>query len=389
MNNSRTLPRIAAAAFLLLVAAHVALAQDAAAPAAAPPKGLDKVWYFLATSSFAAGLIFLFLATITTVYVSRLIRDRCLKAFRGYQVSVELKDGLLLHGRFDVERSGMEFVYTSSIPYRGIADEASFLLYSSEYPRIYLLMRYLDYLSEKEKTAREEHGLLAFRRKFSWRAKLRVRNAFASVKDAMGEALNMIIGRIKGGTGAGAAVVSAQQRYVQQVGTTAIGYLGENSFDPLLEKQIGRKMIVEVMKAPGDFRTIEGTFIEYSGDFIELLDVCYKTEWTAPLPADGAEAWVRNVKLARKGATVIINNPNHYPMDAEMEVRLPSPQPDAPAPPPQRTRARLEPEGTVELALSSNATQAMLKFSSTRMADVIVPRAIGLVRHKSETPTAE
>ena len=377
-----------AAIVLVILVCQFVWAGEAAAPAAAAPKGLDKIWYFLATSSFAAGLIFLFVATVVTVYVSRLIRDRCLKAFRGYQVSVELKDGLLLHGRLDVERSGMEFVYTSSIPYRGAASEASYVLYSSEYPRVYLLMRYLDYLSEKEKVSRQERGLLAFRRKFSWRAKRKIRNAFASFKDAIGEAMNMIIGRIKGGAGAGAAVVGAQQRYVQQVGATAIGYLGDNSFDPLLEKQIGRKMIVEVMKAPGDFRKLEGTFIEYSGDFIELLDVTYKTDWTAPLPADGAEAWVRNVKLARKGSTAIIDNPNDYAMDVQMEVQLP-PQGDAPAPAPQRSQAHIERESSVELTFDPAASQVALKFSTVRMADIIVPRSVGLVRHKSEPPTGE
>jgi hypothetical protein len=47
------------------------------------------------------------------------------------------------------------------------------------------------------------------------------------------------------------------------------------SYEPLLEKYIGRKVVMEMVKAE---QTVEylGVLREYSADFIEIMDVKYK-----------------------------------------------------------------------------------------------------------------
>jgi len=381
---------------LFLLLSHLASAGDAApaAPAAAapPPKGFDKVWYFLATSSFAAGLIFLFAAAIVTAYVARLIRDRCLKTFRGYPVTIEMKDGSVRTGSMDVERTGMELLYMPAVPQDlATPHEASYLLFHSEYPKIYLLIRYLDCLTDNEKQTRLAHGILVFEQKFFRRLKRKIRNAFAALKDAFVEALTMVIGRMKGGQGTGATVIGAQQRYVSQAGGVAIGYVAENSFDPLLEKQIRRKMIVEVAKSPAEILRFEGVFVEYSADFIQFKDVVYRSQWSVDAPCDGGEFRKQNVTFTRSGATVKIANPNPYelalkiiPAPTDSDQPPPSSPPGAAAKPP--VEMTIPPGSTTEIPLESAAANAKLSFSSARMADIIVPRAIGLVRSKAEQP---
>ena len=403
------------AALSALLAGGIAMA-DESGPA--QPEGFDKLWYILASSSFAAGIIFLFLAAIVTAYIAKIIRDRCLRAFRGFPATVELKDDTRRFGRLDVERTGLEFVYMPDIRQEippGV-NEASYLLFSSEYQRIYLLLRFLDQLSPKEQTARTSYRLRIFNRKLFWRARRKIRNVFAALKDAFLEAMNMVIGRMKGGAGAGSQVLGAQQRYVSQIGGTAIGYLGENSFDPLLEKQIGRRMIVEVFKTPVDLRRFEGTFTEYSGEFLLFTESSYATSWSVECPADGAELRSRGIVIGRAGSTFNIANSNPYEITVSLmptpsaapapagappvPAAAPVPHPGAPPAPaaaPVRppvpelkplAEVKIAPQETGELALKPANVRLVLRISSVRRADVIIPRAIGWVRSKAETQQA-
>jgi len=376
--------RIIVLAVVALLLCHAALAEETATQLAGS-KSLGKLWAFLATSSFAAGLIFLFIAATVTAYVARKIRDRCLKTFQRYQVTVEMKDGTWLHGRLGVERTGMEFTYMPEVPqHMHDPDESSYLLFQNEYPRMYLLLRYHDYLSEKERSSREAEGLRAFQRRLMWRVRRKIRNAFASFKDAFLEALNMVIGRIKGGTGAGASVIGTQQRYVSQAGTSTISYLAENSFDPLLERLIGKRVIVESLKSPTEIHRFEGKFIEYSGDFLMLLDVQHTSQWSCACVDDGVEIRCRNILLARSGGSVRVTNPNAFSVTVEL-LASPAAEDGAPASPPVKvSEETIGPDGSAEFQAAELAGQVLLRMTTLRMADVIIPRAIGLVRHKAE-----
>jgi len=384
MKRSQSTIATIIAIVLAVLLCHAALAQETA-PELAGSKSLGRIWTFLATSSFAAGLVFLFIAATVTAYVARKIRDRCLKAFQRYQVTVEMKDGTWLHGRLGVERTGMEFTYMPEVPqHMHDPDESSYLLFQNEYPRMYLLMRYHDYLSEKERSSREAEGLRAFQRKLMWRIRRKIRNAFASFKDAFLEALNMVIGRIKGGTGAGAAVVGTQQRYVSQVGTSTISYLAENSFDPLFERLIGKRVIAEVLRSPTDIHRLEGKFIEYSGDFIVLLDVQHTSQWSCECVGDGAGIRCRNVLFARTGGIVRVTNPNTFGVTVELLASAAA-EDGAPASPPARVSQEIiGPEGSAEFQVAQLAGQVLFRMTTVRMADVIIPRSIGVIRHKAE-----
>ena len=89
------------------------------------------------------------------------------------------------------------------------------------------------------------------------------------------EVVNMLISQAKKATPAG-TVLSSQDKYVSQMKQELMGSVG-TSFEPLLEKYIGHKVVLELIK--GD-KILEycGVLKEYTAEFIEIMDVDYGTK---------------------------------------------------------------------------------------------------------------
>ncbi len=71
-------------------------------------------------------------------------------------------------------------------------------------------------------------------------------------------------------------MLSSQDKYVTQMKQELIGAVG-TSFEPLLEKYIGRKVVLELTKADKIFECC-GVLKDYTAEFIEIMDVDYKTQ---------------------------------------------------------------------------------------------------------------
>src|SRR5205085_1630476 len=94
---------------------------------------------------------------VVTTVLGKRTRDKCLKFFNGYHVSLERMRGQTTWGTLRVFSSGIEMVYDH--PYldtRG-RKKTSFLLYGNEIdPQLLCLLRYHDDLGEHAKAAREK-----------------------------------------------------------------------------------------------------------------------------------------------------------------------------------------------------------------------------------------
>ena len=93
------------------------------------------------------------------------------------------------------------------------------------------------------------------------------------------EVVNMLVSHAKKATPA-AAVLTSQDKYVSQMKTELMQSVG-TSFEPLLEKYIGHKVILELIK--GD-KIIEycGVLKDYTAEFIEIMDVDYQAKPDEP-----------------------------------------------------------------------------------------------------------
>jgi len=245
---------------------------------------------FLNNYAFAITILFIVLSTLVAAFVRRRRRDKCLRDFAGDTVTLEDSDGKTIWGLLNVENTGLEFVYAEKHRDADGHDETSYILYKHEYPKISLLVRYHDQLSEKGKAERAKELARTYHPGPLRRLKRRAVNVFKTVRDSVMEVVNILVSRAKTAAPA-AGVLKSQDKYVSQMKQELMSSVG-TSYEPLLEKYIGRKVVVEMVKADKLFEYC-GVLKEYTADFIEIMDVSYS-------PGDEQQSTTADLVVPRK-----------------------------------------------------------------------------------------
>ena len=227
----------------------------------------------------AITIIFIVLSTVVAAFIRRRSRDKCLKDFSETIVTLEQTTDKIVWGKLNVENTGLEFIYPDRHEDKEGHDETSYILYKYEYPKIAALLRFHDQLSESNKRKREEELNRTYHPGLLRRLKRRIQNAFKTVRDSVMEVVNMLISQAKKATPAG-AVLTSQDKYVSQMKQELMGSVG-TSFEPLLERYIGHKVVLELAKGDKIFEYC-GVLKEYTAEFIEIMDVNYKVKEDEP-----------------------------------------------------------------------------------------------------------
>lgn len=368
-----------ALAALLLIGMGSALALVDEDPPPALPGGFVK---WLGANTFVATLLFLVLATLMGSIISRMVRDRCLRDFEGYPVTLELKNGNVYHGELDVERTGLEFFYEKTTPQKEIT-KTSYLIFQPEYGTIHALVRYHDSLNDDQMRARERAAKRAYHPGPIRRSCRAVRNFVAGVKDSVVEAFGLVMGRMKG-IQAAAPLMQTGGAYIDRVGKEAIGTATDITYDPLIEKQIGLRVVLQLPDGGPGPNEYVGAFREYTKDFFELLGVDYESKWEAPLPAEGSAEFVRGIAAERTPDGVHIENCNAFEVTLAGIAVHTAEGADQATEPPIATPAKLPSGEKLDIALPPQATTVVLTFRTLRQADIITPRTGAFIRHKSE-----
>jgi len=229
--------------------------------------------------SFTITVIFIALAAFIAAFVRRSTRDKCLRDFQKNMTTLEQTSGKVIWGRLNVENTGLEFIYPTKHVDKDGHDETSFVLYKYEYPDIQALARFHDELSESNKTQREIELKKAYHPTTLRRLKRKIINVFKTVRDSVIEVVNILISHAKKATPAG-TVLTSQDKYISQVKHELTGSVG-TSYEPLLERYIGRKVVLELIKGDKMFEYC-GVLKEYTANFIEVMDVDYKLNQDQP-----------------------------------------------------------------------------------------------------------
>ena len=110
--------------------------------------------------------------------------------------------------------------------------------------------------------------------------------------------MDSILSVAKKATPAG-AVLTAQDRYVSKMKQDLAGSIG-TSFEPLVEKYIGHRVVVDVIRGE-EVLPYSGVLKDYTAEFIETLDVDYRT--TDDQSEQKADLWclARMVSFATLG----------------------------------------------------------------------------------------
>lgn len=207
-------------------------------------------------------VLLIFAATILGAIVAGRIRDPCLKQWRGYPVRVALLRGDRIRGRLHDETSGIEFYIDDTLA--STSGRHSFVLYKEEYVEIDTIVRFLDELTPDESRRRARALRHAYHPGLLRRGARTSRNWVNTLKDAAGDAASVVArtSMVGGAT---------QSGRVGATSATMMGAVGR-AFDPLLERHIGNRVVL-VVGTGDDATEYVGTFREYSGQFLSIVDV--------------------------------------------------------------------------------------------------------------------
>ncbi len=230
-------------------------------------------------SATAITILFIIFAAGVAAFVRKRSRDKCLRDFSANMVTLEETSGKTIWGKLRVENTGLEFVYSEKHKDEQGHDEASYILYKYEYPNIGAVIRFHDELSEQNKKAREKELKRTYH-PGSWRRlKRRMLNVLRTVRDSVVEVVNLLISQAKKATPAG-KMLTSQDKYVSQMKQELMGSVG-TSFEPLLERYIGHKVVLEMIKGDKIFEYC-GVLKDYTAEFVEIMDVNYTIKQDQP-----------------------------------------------------------------------------------------------------------
>jgi hypothetical protein len=312
-------------------------------PPAAPPAAAGATTGPSAAAIFYFTLLFIFLTAIITAVATKWARDKCLKFFTGFHVTLERSRGQTIWGQLKVFSSGVEVVYDHPFADARGRKKTSYLVYAQELDQQVLgILRYHGELSEEQKKLR----LRQIHRTFNpgplrrmWRA---VRNFVNTLRDAFNAAIGAAVTQYSRVNPTSAVLTQGTQ--VTQIGQTLIGRFAANAYEPLLEQYIGQPVILDVADPinPNN-ATVEytGYLADYTQQFIAVFNVEHKC-----------------------GEVVTVTLPD----EAEGPPLPPLPGPPAPgAPPPM-----LPPPAKVEHELAVRIDGLRMKIQNTRHEPVVV-----------------
>ncbi len=315
-------------------------------------------------------LALLAVATLVAVVQARR-RDPCLKSFEHDPVTVVEEGGDLAWGRARLYTTGLELRYATPVEAPRGHVEQSFIFYRDEYPKIEVIFRVPEGLSAEEQALRQREILRTARPGLLRRLARRVRNWIAILRDALVQAVGLVVGLAK----ARRPGVGAHEAGIQQLTSEIVGYAG-TAFDPLLEAHLFRQVAVEVKRGSGT-RVYCGWLKTYSTEFLEIVDAFANGVHTPDAQQTcEADTLPEGVTVAVAGGKLRIRNESallHYVSHVEAAGQR------------FNFSCALPPGTTADLMVAlPDGTPVTVQMGPVGRVDLVVPRSRALVRHAAD-----
>ncbi len=319
------------------------------------------------------GLIFL--VTLLGAYMRSRMRDRCLKDFVGFHVTVERANGKLVWGVLRLEATGLELLYSDAMQdERHI--ESSYILYASEYQDIQAIYRYADRLAPREQERRTADIRHSFHPNLLRRLARSARNFLSTATDSLQEVITLLLGQFQ--RASSRYLVERTDATLSKLGGKYIGEISRQA-DPLLENYIGQRVVFEITEGD-EIHEHVGVFKEYSAQFLEFLDVQYPEARVLPMQL-GEETQTDRVRVRAWDSRLQVENLGEDPLLLQA-LRWEDQE--------QLLNVVVDGGESVELHPATAMARAELHMRVARELDMIVPRSRCVVRHRAEfyKPTA-
>lgn len=321
--------------------------------------------------SFILTLGVIVLATLIGAFLRSSHKDRCLSDFNRYHVTVERKDNRVMWGNMQLQPTGFELIYRSDVADDEGHMETSYVFYKDEYTDIQAIYRHARDLTPEQQKRRARSVERSLHPGILRRARRSLRNFLSTAADSFAEALTLTLGRVRRkGT---AVITDTSQTYIRGMSRDVIGYVG-TSFDPLLEKFIGTRVVVEVVE-DNELHEHVGMLKEYSADFLEMLDVYYPLPQEVKLSSKTDYQIADKVTITLEGQQLRVKNLAEQPQYLE-HILVGD----------QKTEINAILGGGEEVILQIAASdeEIALYLRIASRLDLIVPRGHALIRHRAE-----
>lgn len=323
---------------------------------------------------FITTLVFIFASALLGSFMSARKRDRCLKDFEDFHVTLEEKDGDQVQGMLNTYLTGIELAYLQPQPIAGHI-ETSYIIYQGQYDTIQHIHRYHHELSEENQQKRSVSIRKTYHPSAVRRFARGFRNRLSTLNEAVIQAISTVIGQAQKQRPK-STVLKAHGKRITAMGEDVIT-IASHTFEPILEKYIGKKVVLEVLKGAEQLKYC-GILKEYTNQFIEILDILDIDLITVTLKPDQVEQ--RGFVVSMSDSVVKIENNNIFPLKLK-QVDAGSPITDL--------DIEIKANTAITYQLQEPVTaQINLHFEIQRHLDAIIPRKHALIRHGGEWETS-
>lgn len=220
-------------------------------------------------SIFLLTIGFIFLGALFSNVMKWRNKDRVLKDLQDFHATIEMQDGKKIWGKTHIYTNGMELYFSRSAKNSMGDPIATYIFYRDDIDKVRAIYRNHSELSKENQQKRKDEIFAITDPSFMITVGRKARIFFNMFNDAIGEALNVFLSRMKGGK-SGGAVFDTQSNHLKKIGTTALSAVG-NSYDPILERYINRRVVVSLHD---ELHKDEfcGFLKEYSSAWLSILD---------------------------------------------------------------------------------------------------------------------
>lgn len=226
---------------------------------------MDTIFFFT--------LLIIFLGALISNILKWRKKDRVLNDLQDFHTTFEMQDGKRIWGETFVFANGMELKFSRQAQNSKGDTITSYIFYNDDIDQIRTIYRRHGELSSEDKQKRKKEIDAVTSPNYMMRKSRKLRIIFNMFNDAIGEALNAFITRMKGAASS-ASIFTAQGDQIGKLGTTALSAVG-NAYDPMMERYINRRVVVSLNDA---VRKDEfcGFLKEYSSAWVSIVDCSLK-----------------------------------------------------------------------------------------------------------------
>ncbi len=228
-------------------------------------------------------LLSIFLVFITALvgsFLQRRKRDKVLADLQGFHAVVRMLNDERIWGQMEVYPNGLELVYAQAFQNHRGNLATSYILFRDSIEQVQSLYRFHSELTPENQQRRQKEiqrthspGLIRILMR-------RVQNFLNTFRDAINESMGMLLTRMKGTSSM--SLFRTQDDRLKKIGSEALGAVG-NAYDPILERYIGKPVVIELSTESGEKEEYAGLLREYSQSWLSVFGCRVREETRLPL----------------------------------------------------------------------------------------------------------